>query len=209
MSIIALVHMVNIYRSDNNWSSDSMNLSITCVFLHVRNRHQCAECPKNFVWNQSLLRHHREQHEGVSYPCTFCSKKFTRSDVRKKHQETCHGNATSIMASVQSEWVLLTSEHGSDDGNEYEDLKESDAEDQKSNFNPSPIAAIAEEKMSRRSEKRDVKMASVDQTDGIQVKQYAEVSLKFAMFCSKCGTKFIFADDQFCTICGARRQVLK
>lgn len=195
-----------------------LNQWIICVFFHARNRHQCAECPKYFTLNRNLLRHQREKHEGVSHPCIVCGKEFSRNDALNKHLVVYHGDVNLATASAESEWVILPTGHGTDEGNENlweidareaEDLEEWDAGDKKGDFNQSPIAAIGDVKINRRSEKRDVEIDSGNQTDGTQVKQEVDLPLKLAMFCSKCGTKFIFADDQFCTVCGARRQVLK
>ena len=51
--------------------------------------HSCDVCFQTFSKRANLDRH-RKTHSEESFPCEFCSKHFTRSDIRKRHIRTKH-----------------------------------------------------------------------------------------------------------------------
>ncbi len=52
-------------------------------------RYWCDRCQKGFV-NKSHYRYHMDKHEGITYPCQKCTKRFSDKTKLKKHYLLAH-----------------------------------------------------------------------------------------------------------------------
>ena len=67
----------------NQWYFDS------CYSRSDSNMFTCEICGKPHQYNKDLLRHKRSAHEGQTYACDKCTKKFKRKDDLKNHEQIC------------------------------------------------------------------------------------------------------------------------
>ena len=55
-----------------------------------RESSHCPQCDAVFTYRQAMLRHVRNKHEGVKYPCSLCDHKATLQSDLKQHKESVH-----------------------------------------------------------------------------------------------------------------------
>ena len=78
-------------------SSSSSDVAKSLVSSHHSQGFECPydNCDKVYRCQSSVLRH-KKQHEGCTYVCDCCSKKFTRKDNLKVHERKHHSSRQMI-----------------------------------------------------------------------------------------------------------------
>jgi len=90
----------NIAPADDKIKSTQNERKVSKLKIKLRNKgiiktkkgskdHTCKMCGKTFKWNSYLEQHMRFHTGDAPYPCKYCSRKFTQSSNRRKHELKC------------------------------------------------------------------------------------------------------------------------
>ena len=53
-------------------------------------KHQCQECGEEFDKKSDCDRHFKSIHTGVTHPCSYCDRSYSRSDALLRHMQAKH-----------------------------------------------------------------------------------------------------------------------
>lgn len=179
-----------------------ISLSLSC-----RTRHQCSRCPKNYAFKHGLQQHQKEKHEGRRFVCEYCLKTYTQKSSVKTHQRNVHEREISAMrngaqrrGTRSSLPIIVLSEMSASQA--AMDLYREQQQPSTRNEANSPISNGTENQTALRD---DNLMNTIKIEDEIGDVLH-QTPARLAPFCTKCGTKFNNADDEFCRISGTQRQ---
>ena len=96
-NMIMKIHKSNIHGNNENYSCDICGLQIQkrSLVRHKKNLHEgvkypCRQCNHEASSKGNLATHQRAVHEGVKYPCRQCNHQFTSKGNLARHQKNLH-----------------------------------------------------------------------------------------------------------------------